>query len=64
MTDQPTIQRLTALLDEAENERSRDMPVEQVIAEARADGRDLETLVARMRERVRQMQKEGDRRDD
>lgn len=44
---------LIAKLDEAKAERSRDMPVEKVLAEARAEGHDLETLVMRMHERVR-----------
>lgn len=49
----PITNALIAKLDEAKAERSRDMPVEKVRAEARAEGRDPETLVMRMRELMR-----------
>jgi len=49
----PSTNALIGKLDEAKADRSRDMPVEKVRAAARAEGRDLETLVMRMRELMR-----------
>lgn len=46
--DEKTKALIIARLEEAEAEGELDMPAEQ----ARAEGRDLETLVARMRERL------------